>query len=81
MFTLVSPFSGCSDLWASLLGGSELWVYGILTSCMSPSRMSPGCMSFGCMSPSYMWISGSLCGCLLRVVWFFWFFLGRMARW
>jgi hypothetical protein len=27
---LASPFSGCSDLWASLLGGSELWVYGIL---------------------------------------------------
>ena len=22
----------CSDLWASLLGGSELWVYGILAS-------------------------------------------------
>jgi hypothetical protein len=32
VFTLVSPFSGCSDLWASLLGGSELWVYGILAS-------------------------------------------------
>ena len=32
MFTLVSPFSGCSDLWASLLGGSELLVYGILAS-------------------------------------------------
>ena len=29
---LASPFSGCSDLWASLLGGSELWVYGILAS-------------------------------------------------
>jgi hypothetical protein len=91
VITLVSPFSGCSDLWASLLGGSELWVYGILTSCMSPSCMSPscmspscmspGCMSPSCMSPSYMWISGSLCGCLLWIVWFFGFFLGRMARW
>jgi len=29
----------------------------------------------------HTWISGSLCGCLLRVVWFFGFFLGRMARW
>jgi hypothetical protein len=27
---LASPLSGYSDLWASLLGGSELWVYGIL---------------------------------------------------
>ena len=27
-----SLFSGCSDLWASLLGGSEFWVYGILAS-------------------------------------------------
>ena len=25
-------WSGCSDLWASLLGGSEFWVYGILAS-------------------------------------------------
>jgi len=32
VFILASPFSGCSDLWASLLGGSELWVYGILAS-------------------------------------------------
>jgi hypothetical protein len=29
----------------------------------------------------HTWISGSMCGCLLRVVWFFGFFLGRMARW
>jgi hypothetical protein len=29
----------------------------------------------------HTWISDSLCGCLLRVVWFFCFFLGRMARW
>jgi len=29
---LASPFSGCSDLWASLLGGSEFWVDGILAS-------------------------------------------------
>jgi hypothetical protein len=29
-----SPFSGCSDLWASLLGGSEFWVYCILASCL-----------------------------------------------
>jgi hypothetical protein len=42
VFTLVSPFSGCSDLWSSLLGGSKLWVYGILTSCMSSGCMSPG---------------------------------------
>ncbi len=27
-----SPFSGCLDPWASLLGGSEFWVYGILAS-------------------------------------------------
>jgi hypothetical protein len=27
-----SLFSGCSDLWASLLGGSEFWVYCILAS-------------------------------------------------
>ncbi len=33
VFILASPFSGCSDLWASLLGGSELWVYGILANC------------------------------------------------
>ncbi len=29
---MASPFSGFSDLWASLLGGSEFWVYGILAS-------------------------------------------------
>jgi len=29
---LASPLSGCSDLWALLLGCLELWVYGILTS-------------------------------------------------
>ena len=29
---LASPFSGCSDLWASLIGVSELWVYSILAS-------------------------------------------------
>ena len=29
---LASPFSGSSDLWAWLLGGCELWVYGILAS-------------------------------------------------
>ena len=29
---MASPFSGCSDLWASLLGGSEFWVDGILAS-------------------------------------------------
>jgi hypothetical protein len=44
VFILASPFSGCSDLWASLLGGSELWVYGILAGCMLPSCMSPTCM-------------------------------------
>ncbi len=27
-----SPFSGCLDPWASLHGGSEFWVYGILAS-------------------------------------------------
>ncbi len=27
-----SQFSGCSDPWTSLLGGSEFWVYGILAS-------------------------------------------------
>ena len=25
-----SPISGCSDLWSSLLGGSEFWIYCIL---------------------------------------------------
>jgi hypothetical protein len=63
---LASPLSGCSDLWASLLGGSELWVYGILASWV-----------FGCPDSwvpldlrilQHTWISGSLCGCLLRVV-------------
>ena len=29
---LASPLSGCSDLWALLLGCSEFWVYGILAS-------------------------------------------------
>ena len=29
---MASPFSGCSDLWASLIGVSELWVYSILAS-------------------------------------------------
>ena len=29
---MASPFSGCLDLWSSLLGGSEFWVYGILAS-------------------------------------------------
>jgi hypothetical protein len=32
VFILASPFSGCLDLWASLLGGSELWVYCFLAS-------------------------------------------------
>jgi hypothetical protein len=52
-----------------------------LAACCLAGCMSTGCMSPTCMSPSCMWISGSLCGCLLRVVWFFGFFLGRMARW
>jgi hypothetical protein len=53
----------------------------LLAACRLAGCIFPSCMSPSCMSPSCMWISGSLCGCLLRVVWFFGFFLGRMARW
>ncbi len=64
-----SPFSGCLDPWASLLGGSEFWVYGILASWI-----------FG-LGSSHLDLRLSLCGCSLRVVWFFGFSSGRMARW
>ena len=78
---LASPLSGCSDLWASLLGGSELWVYGILASWVFGCPDSWVYCTPGSSDSSAHLISGSLCGCLLLVVWFFGFFLGRMARW
>jgi hypothetical protein len=50
-------------------GGSEFWVYGILASWI----FGPG--------SAHLDLRLSLCGCSLRVVWFFGFSSGRMARW
>ena len=78
---LASPLSGYSDLWASLLGGSELWVYGIL-----------GSWVFGCPDSWVYCTPGSsdssarldlrlcvdvCCGSYGSPV----FFLGHMAHW
>ena len=48
-----SPFSGCSDLWALLLGGSEIWVSCILASCLGVRYFGWSLFS-GC---SYLWAS------------------------
>ena len=73
---LTSPLSGCSDLWSSLLGCSELWVYGILTNWVFGCPDSWLTVPLDLRILQHTWISGSLCGCLLRAVWFFGFFLG-----
>ena len=49
---LVGPFSGCSDLWASLLGDSEFWICGILA-----SRIFRGSVL---LVESVLWVFGSL---------------------
>ncbi len=63
-----SPFSGCSDLWSLLLGGSEFWVYGILASWVfgfstlgSPSLcVDVRCGSYGSsVFPWVAWHAGS----------------------
>ena len=63
-----SPFSGCLDPWASLLGGSEFWVYGILASWVfgfstlgSPSLcVVVRCGSYGSsVFPRVAWHAGS----------------------
>jgi hypothetical protein len=69
--TLTLRLLGCSELWfygtlaSSVLGCSDSWVYCTFGSSDSVSHSD----------------LRTLFGCLLQVVWFFGYFLGRMARW
>jgi hypothetical protein len=82
-----SEFS--SELSMEILGCSEPWFYGYLGVLNFDFAVLWLVRHLGVRIPEFtvpldlriLSVLRTLLGCLLRVIWFFGYFLGRMARW